>query len=181
MHQIENALRSLADPSQVDLVLVNGCINDVDSRRLLNAANTPDSIREFAQAKCGPPVEALLNQDHARLSVCPRGDLRLLPDHLGIHGQRPFHEGAGQALLHSGLPTHARLNDKGLRARLIAISREWYQTSDQMLANAARKIDSELEARGSHQRVMFADAAFRPEHSFAANRIALVGALTHRP
>ena len=43
--QIENALRSRADPSQVDLVLVNGCINDVDSRRLLNAANTPDNIR----------------------------------------------------------------------------------------------------------------------------------------
>jgi hypothetical protein len=42
--QIENALRSLADPSQIDLVLVNGCINDVDSRRLLNAANTPDTI-----------------------------------------------------------------------------------------------------------------------------------------
>ena len=58
---------------------------------------------------------------------------------------------------------------------MIAISREWYQTSDQMLAEAARKIDSQLKAKGSRQRVLFADAAFRPEHSFAANKTRLWG------
>src|SRR5437773_3761419 len=60
--QIDNARASMADPSQVDLVLVNGCINDVDSRQLLNGANTPERIHELAQAKCGPPMEALLNR-----------------------------------------------------------------------------------------------------------------------
>src|ERR1700682_1004630 len=34
--QIDNALRSYADATKVDLVLVDGCINDLDARRLLN-------------------------------------------------------------------------------------------------------------------------------------------------
>jgi lysophospholipase L1-like esterase len=172
--QIDNALRSLADPSRIDLVLVNGCINDVDSRRLLNAANTPDSIREFAQAKCGPPVEALLN----RITVA------FPAAHVIIFGYYPIiTEFTANDLFMRALAKRfytpaagdPKLNDKGLRARLIAISREWYQTSDLMLANAARKIDSELKARGSHQRVMFADAAFQPEHSFAASKSRLWG------
>ncbi len=173
-HQIDNALRSLADPAQVDLVLVNGCINDVDSRRLLNAANTPDSIRELAQARCGPPIEALLNRITNAFPAA----------HVVIIGYYPIiTEFTANDLFMRALAKRfytpaagdPRLNDKGLRARLIAINREWYQTSSQMLANAARKIDSELKARGSHQRVMFADAAFQPEHSFAASRSRLWG------
>src|SRR5947208_5900513 len=58
--QLDHALKMYADPASVDLVIVDGCINDLDSRRLLNAANTADGIRELAQAKCGAPVEALL-------------------------------------------------------------------------------------------------------------------------
>lgn len=173
-HQIDNALRSLANPAQVDLVLVNGCINDVDSRRLLNAANTPDSIRELAQARCGPPIEALLNRI---TTVFPAA-------HVVIIGYYPIiTEFTANDLFMRALAkrfytpaaSDRKLNDKGLRARLIAINREWYQTSDLMLANAARKIDSELKARGSLQRVMFADAAFQPEHSFAASKSRLWG------
>jgi hypothetical protein len=62
-----------------------------------------------------------------------------------------------------------------LRARLIAISREWYQTSDQMLSGAARKLDAQLQARGSTRRVLFADPGFAPEHSFAASKSRLWG------
>jgi hypothetical protein len=154
--------------------LINGCINDVDSRRLLNAANTPDSIRELAQARCGPPIEALLNR---LTTVFPAA-------HVVIIGYYPIiteftaNDLFMRALakrFYTPLNGTPRLNDKGLRARLIAINREWYQTSSQMLAGAARKVDSELKARGSHQRVMFADAAFQPEHSFAANRSRLWG------
>jgi len=67
------------------------------------------------------------------------------------------------------------MNDKTLRARLIAISREWYETSDQMLSAAARKIDAQLAARGSHQRVLFADPGFREENAFAAKQSRLWG------
>jgi hypothetical protein len=172
--QIDNARASMADPSLVDLVLVDGCINDVDSRQLLNAANTPDHIHELAQAKCGPPMEALLNRVTTLFPVA----------HVVVFGYYPIiTENTANDLFMRALAKRfympvdgeRRLNDKALRARLIAISREWYYTSDQMLAEAARKVDSQLAAKGSHQRVLFADAAFRPEHSFAASKSRLWG------
>src|SRR5207253_8469147 len=68
-----------------------------------------------------------------------------------------------------------KMNDKTLRSRLIAISREWYQTSDQMLAAAARKVDAQLAKQGSRQRVLFADPGFREENAFAARESRLWG------
>ncbi len=60
--QIDIAVRSYVDPSHVDLVLVDGCINDVNARRFLNAGNTPEAIQALAQEKCGAPVEELLTR-----------------------------------------------------------------------------------------------------------------------
>jgi hypothetical protein len=173
-NQIDNAIKSYADPSQVDLVLVDGCINDFDSRRLLNAANTPARIHELAQANCGPPIEALLT----RIT-------RAFPNaHVVVTGYYPIltektpNDLFIRALakrLYAPEPGDAKLNDKQMRARLIANSREWYQTSDQILSAAARKIDAEQRAKGSRQRVLFADAGFEPDHSFAASKSRLWG------
>jgi lysophospholipase L1-like esterase len=173
-NQIDNALKAFAEPSQVDLVLVNGCINDVDSRRLLNAANTPDGIRELTQAKCGPPMELLLT----RISTAFPNAHIIVTGYYTILSEKTANDLFMRALAkrfyapEAGAP---KLNDKTLRARLIAISREWYHTSSQMLSAAARKVDSQLSARGSRQRVLFADVAFRPEHSFAADKSRLWG------
>jgi len=60
--QVDDAVRGLDDPSQVDLVLVDGCINDVNARRFMNAANTPEGIEALAREKCSAPVEGLLNR-----------------------------------------------------------------------------------------------------------------------
>ncbi len=172
--QINNALKAFGDPSQVDLILVNGCINDLDSRRLLNAANTPDKIRELAQEKCGPPMEALL----ARITTTFPDANVIITGYYPILSEKTANDLFMRALAKrfytpdAGAP---KMNDKALRARLIAISHEWYQTSDQMLAAAARKIDSQLAAKGSRQRVLFADVLFAPENSFAARQSRLWG------
>ena len=60
--QIDDAVRFIGDPSQIDLVLVDGCINDVNARRFLNAGNSSQNIELLAQEKCGAPVEALLSR-----------------------------------------------------------------------------------------------------------------------
>src|SRR5205807_9988659 len=156
--QINNALKAFGDPSQIDLVLVNGCINDLDSRRLLNAANTPDRIRELAQAKCGPPMEALLE----RITNVFANANVVVTGYYPILSEKTANDLFMRALVKRFYTAEAgapKMNDKALLARLIAISHEWYQTSDQMLAAAARKIDSQLAAKGSHQRVLFADVA----------------------
>jgi hypothetical protein len=163
-----------ADPATVDLVIVDGCINDLDSRRLLNAANTPDGIRELAQAKCGAPVEALLT----RIVNTFRNAHVVVTGYYPILSEKSANDLFMRALAKrfyapdAGAP---KLNDKTLRARLIAISREWYHTSDQMLSSAARKVDAQLQANGSQQRVLFADAGFRPDNSFAADHSRLWG------
>lgn len=172
--QIDSAVKAYTNPSLVDLVLVNGCINDLDSRRLLNAANTPDNIRQLAQAKCGEPVEALLTHI---TTVFPAA-------HVVIIGYYPIlTENSANDLFMRALakrfydppPGAAKMNDKTLRARLIAISREWYETSNQMLSAAAQKVDARLAANGSHQRVLFADVGLHPENAFAARQSRLWG------
>jgi lysophospholipase L1-like esterase len=169
--QIESALRAYADPARVDLVMVDGCINDLDARRLLNADNTPQAIRELARQKCGPPVEALLNRIAGSFPNA----------HVIVTGYYPIlSEGTARDIFMRAMTKRlytgtAPMNDKQLRARLIEISREWYEGSNKMLADAAAKVDAQLAARGSRQRALFAEVNFLPEHSFAASQSGLWG------
>jgi len=172
--QIDEALKSYPDPSQVDLVLVNGCINDVDARKLLNAVNTPDEIHQSAEAKCGGLVENLLQRIAASFPnahVIVTGYFPIISEEttndffMRVLAKRLYTPAAGAP----------RLNDKELRARLIAISREWYQASNHSLAEATGKIDAQLSANGSHRRVLFAPVSFLPEHSFRARESRLWG------
>ncbi len=169
--QIETALHTYADPAKVDLVIVDGCINDLDARRLLNAENTPHSIQELAHQKCGPPVEAMLTRIAESFPNA----------HVIVTGYYPIlSEGTSRDLFMRALAKRfytgtARMNDKQLRARLIEISREWYEGSNQMLAGAAAKVDAQLAARGSRQRALFAEVKFLPEYSFAASESRLWG------
>ena len=170
--QIDYAVSAFGNPARVDLVIVNGCINDLDARRLLNAAYSPDNIREVAQAKCGPPVEALLRRIAGTFTSAHVVVIGYYP----ILSEKSANDLFMRALakrFYSPAPGAPKLNDKALRARLIAISREWYQVSDQMLSTAARKVDADLIAKGSHQRVLFADAGFRTEDAFAAKQTRL--------
>src|SRR6267143_1248477 len=169
--QIDNALRSYADPAKVDLVLVDGCINDLDARRLLNAANAPAGIVELAQQKCGPPVEALLNRIAASF---PNAHV-IVTGYYPILSEQTANDFFMRALAKRLYTGSEPMNDKQLRARLVEISREWYQASNRMLAAATERIDAQLAAKGSRQRTAFAEIVFLPEHSFAAPQSRLWG------
>jgi hypothetical protein len=172
--QVEYAVKAFGNPARVDLVIVNGCINDLDFRRLLNAAYTPDHIRELAQAKCGLPVEALLR----RITNTFTSAHVVIIGYYAILTEKSANDLFMRALtkrFYSPQPNSPKMNDKVLRARLIAISREWYQTSSQSLSAAAHKIDAELNAAGSKRHVLFADPAFRTENAFAAKETRLWG------
>jgi lysophospholipase L1-like esterase len=169
--QINNALRSYVDPARVDLVIVDGCINDLDARRLLNAVNTPDGIRELAQQKCGPPMEALL----VRITRTFSNAHVIVTGYYPILSERTESDLFMRALAKRFYTGTAPMNDKQLRARLIEISRQWYEGSNQMLAIAASKVDAELAAQGLRQRALFAEVGFLPENSFAAPQSRLWG------
>jgi len=57
--EVDNALKSYADGSKVDLVLMNGCINDVNAQNLLNASGK-EEIDRLTLQRCGLPMEKLL-------------------------------------------------------------------------------------------------------------------------
>src|SRR5256885_12584417 len=59
--QLDAAVKSYADASQVDLVLLSGCGNDVGVQNLLNASATAE-INNLTAEKCGPPMERLLRR-----------------------------------------------------------------------------------------------------------------------
>lgn len=169
--QIDSALRSYANPGQVDLVIVDGCINDLDARRLLNAANTAAGIRELAEQKCGPPVEATL----ARIAGSFPNAHVIVTGYYPIFSEETSSDFFMRALSKRLYTGSKPMNDKQLRARLIEISRGWYQVSSKMLAAATLKVDAQLAAKSSHQRAVYAESVFLPEHSFAAPQSRLWG------
>jgi lysophospholipase L1-like esterase len=173
--QIDDALRSFVDPSQVDLVLVDGCINDVDARRFLNAANTPEGIQELAREKCGAPVEELLTRIAASF---PSAHIIATGYYPVVSDKTPRDLFMRALAKRFYAPTSAdgpKLSDKELLARLAATSTAWYDASNRWLMEAVAKVNAQVALKGSRQRVLFAKIPFLPEHAFAARESRLWG------
>jgi lysophospholipase L1-like esterase len=172
--QINYALRSYSDPMQVDLVLVDGCINDLDARRLLNASSTVTTIRELTQAKCGPPVESMLERI---ASAFPKAQI-IITGYYPIVSEKTSNDLFMRALnrrLYTPAPGTPRKSDKELRRQLIDLSKEWYRSSNERLAAAARTVDAKLSASGSRQRALFAEVEFLPDYAFGSHESRLWG------
>jgi hypothetical protein len=161
-------LRAIDNPSQVDLVLVDGCINDVNARRFLNAANTPDGIKALAREKCGAPVEALLTRI---ASSFPNAHIVASGYYPVVSDKTPrdlFMRALARIFYAPTAPVGPKLSDKKLLERLTLVSAAWYEASNELLMEAVEKVNGRLVSRGSRQRVLFALIPFLPEHSFAA-------------
>jgi lysophospholipase L1-like esterase len=52
----------IAEPNVIDLVLINGCLNDISFRTIIDPATALDSIPEMADSFCRIEVEALLEK-----------------------------------------------------------------------------------------------------------------------
>jgi len=173
-HELDRALRSYASPVQVDLVLLDGCINDVDVRNLLNAANSSDDVKRMATEKCGLPMQALIRRVADSFPSA----------HVIVTGYFPIiSEKTPNSLLMNAMarmfyqpgPKPAKQKPKDLREGLITVSRTWYQASNAELGAAVDKVTAELAAKGSRQRVLFVEIPFPPEFSFNARETRLWG------
>src|SRR6185436_1706544 len=134
--QIDDALRAIEDPSQVDLILVDGCINDVNARRLMNAANTPEGIKALAQEKCGTPVESLL----VRIaSSFPNSHIMVSGYFPVISEKTPrdlFMRKLAKMFYAPAAANGPRLEEKKLLDRLALVSAAWYEASNLTLMEA---------------------------------------------
>ena len=173
--QIDIAVRSYVDPSHVDLVLVDGCINDVNARRFLNAGNTPEAIQALAQEKCGAPVEELLIRI---ASTFPSAHIIISGYYPVFSDKTPrdfFMRALAKRFYAALIPNGPKINSREMLAQLTIISAAWYAASDSTLNNAVARTNTRLLARGTRQRVLFANVTFEPEHAFSARKSQLWG------
>ena len=166
--QLDDAARAIGDTSQVDLVLVDGCINDVNARSFLNAGNSSRVIEALALEKCGAPVEDLL----ARVASTFSNAHIVLTGYYPVISEKTsrdlFMRALAKRFYAAVSPEARRPGDKEMFDRLTAISKTWYEASNGALTAAVAKTNEQLVARGSRQRVLFARIEFQPENAFAA-------------
>ena len=165
--ELDEAVKSYDDVTKVDLILVDGCINDVDVRNILNASVDRQLIRERAANSCGAAMARLLRRTTAAF---PNAHV-IVPGYYRILSTETEDNAFIRLLVKklAGPPTSGeRLNDKQRRERLILNSEEFYTVSNASLQAAIKQVNEELQARGSKQKVLFADIQFWPEHAFSA-------------
>ena len=172
--QADRALRYYKDGSKVDLVLVNGCANDIGTQSLLNAAITTDEIHRLTEAKCGAPIERLLRKITSSFANA----------HVIISGYYPFFSEktrndffmkAMARRFFKDNPGAPKISSKVTLERLIINSKEWYETSNKSLAEAVVRVNAELGLSASRPRVVFAEIHFLPQYSFRASETQLWG------
>jgi lysophospholipase L1-like esterase len=168
--EIDSALNFYSVGSQVDLVLVSGCGNDVGVQNLLNASNT-DEVDEMTEAKCGKPVENLLRRITTTFPAA----------HVIMTGYYPFfsvetrNDFVVKAFARRFIKTNAdgesRMSSKEVFERLKTNSKQWYEASNEKLSEAVGTINSEI----GRERVSFVRIEFPATYSFAARQTHLWG------
>lgn len=165
--QVDSAIKYYGDPSTVDLVLVNGCINDVGVRNLLDPSTEMNPLAATIREKCGARMERLLR----RVTSTFKNAHVLVTNYYTIispmTGDIRFTRMLANKLL-SQKPEAKKPSDRELREKLSMISQLWYQQSTQSLRAAVEKVSSDLKSELSSQKILFAEIQFAPEHAFSA-------------
>ena len=168
--ELDEAVRFYSDPSQVELVLVSGCGNDVGLQNLLNASNTAE-VDDMTEAKCGKPVENLL---HGIANAFPSAQI-ILTGYYPFFSSETRNDFVVKALARRFFKTQPngepRMSSKEVFERLKVNSNQWHQTSTIRLAEAVRRINAEL----GRQQIIFAKIDFPSDYSFAAPKSHLWG------
>ncbi len=171
--QLDNATQFYGQArSKVDLILVDGCINDVDVSNLLNAGSSPDWLRERITSTCGAGMHKLLQ----RITESFPNAQVVVTSYYRVVSNNTADNAFIRLLvkkLNSGRGENQRMTDKEMRERLIALSEIWYKVSTASLSQAVRRINAELAEQSLPERVNFVEIEFWPEHSFSASNTLL--------
>jgi lysophospholipase L1-like esterase len=167
LQQLDSALRAYSDGSQIDLVLLSGCGNDVGFQTMLNAS-TIEEVADMTREKCGGPMEELLRRITTSFPAAEIIVIGYYP-FFSEHTRNDFLVRALARRFFKTQPGAPKISSKEVFKRLEVNSKQWYETSNQTLAQEAQKINVEI----GRQRVMFARIEFPPDYSFAAPRTRL--------
>lgn len=136
-------------PAAIDLVLVDGGINDLGPFNLLSPWHSPGWVRDQAAEHCGRRMKNLLLP---MLDRFPKARVVVTGYYPIVSSQTSF----------AGVLTPLA----GFRRRLIQLSAAWRQATDEWLGWAVQ--EANLHASGPKPRVLYATAAFGPENCYGA-------------
>jgi len=158
--------------AKVNLILLDGCINDVDVSNLLNVTTDPNWLRERINTSCKVGMHDLLK----RVTDSFPNARVIVPSYYRIVSDSTA-DNAFIRLLAKSLNNESaearRMTDKEMRERLIKLSELWYRVSSADIREAVETINSELAARSLPPRVSFVEIDYWPEHSFSADNTLL--------
>ncbi len=158
--------------AKVNLILLDGCINDVDVSNLLNVTTDPNWLRERINTSCKLGMHDLLKRVTENF---PNAQV-IVPSYYRIVSDSTADNVFIRLLaknLNNEEPEARRMTDKQLRERLIKLSELWYRVSTADLREAVEMMNSELAAKGLPRKVSFVEIDFWPEHSFSADNTLL--------
>lgn len=166
--QLDNAIQFYReDRSSPDLILMNGCINDIGVKSLLTAATPLEDLRARVHKSCSEDMYGLLQ----RVRKSFPASYVLVPSYYPIVSPLTA-DNAFIRLLVKSLNNQKiegrRMSDKEIRERLITISSEWYKSSTANLSEAVAKTNAGDGPGPATAKVMFVEIQFGPEHVFAA-------------
>lgn len=165
------------NPGTVDLVLVNGCINDVDATTIFDPTTDPDlaHIETACKCRCGDPMRTLLT-----------GIARRFPNaRVVVPGYYPFFSRKTPQVtlrfvtLLFLLVTDSKSDPPSWSVcgnRLIRKSAVWYEVSNATLAQAVEQANRE---EGGSGRVTFAPIPVVAENAYGAPQSLLWGLTEH--
>jgi len=138
------------EPSAIDLVLVDGGINDLGPLNLIAPWRSPRWVREHTAEHCGRKMKNLLLPLLDRFSKA----------RVVVVGYYPI-VSRDTWFVRALTPLPA------LRQRLIDLSAAWRQASDEWLRWAVDQANLHVSSRTT-RRVLYANADFRPENCYGA-------------
>lgn len=153
--------------TKVNLILLDGCINDVDVSNLLNVTTDPNWLRERINTSCKVGMHDLLK----RVTESFPNAQVIVPSYYRIISDSTADNAFIRLLaksLNNERPEARRMTDKEMRDRLIKLSELWYRESTAALHSAVDAVNNEFAARDLPARVSFVEIDFWPEHSFSA-------------
>jgi hypothetical protein len=155
--------------ARVDLVLLDGGINDINVRTILNPFAFDSDLRRDIQLFCGPGVMGRLLAD--TLQTFPNARIIVTGDY-PLVTERSDSLAANLLMVALGVispivaTVPGALLTVALRARILERSRIFLETSDRVLADTVR---------AAGPRVSFVESGFGPEHAFGAPQSRLWG------
>lgn len=166
----------------INLVLVDGCINDVNFRNILDRTNTPENVREVTTGKCGEPMRRLLTNIRGKFPnayVIVTGYYPFIFKGVKEEGETVVKGTANNQLTRLAFRTlgssceckkeECKKYEADAREKLDDLSRVWFETSNRALADAVEKTNRDLPAGGG-TRVHFAELHFPPDYAFSTKQ-----------